>query len=252
MRPSPFFFVLLAACSIERGSGDAATETRSFDATEAISVESFVEVDIELGADIRAIDLTCDDNLLEHIVTEVEGSTLVIRTERGMVLNPRTTCTASVKLPALRELHVAGSGSGKVSSPIETLERVTVSGSGSAEIASATACEVELRVSGSGALRIGSLASTCGVEATVSGSGALEVAGSAEELVGRVSGSGALRASELHVRDLDGTVSGSGDLYGFASESAVVRISGSGSVHLFGDTPDVNSEISGSGELLTE
>ena len=250
MRTVPFL-ILLAACTVQRGSGVAATETRSFGATDAIAVASFLDVDIELGADIQAIDVTCDDNLLEHIVTEIDGGVLRIRTRQGTLLKPRTACTASVKLPTLRRLTVSGSGSATVAAPIEDLERVSVSGSGSAVIDAATGCDVELEVSGSGSLTVGAL-EACTVTTNVSGSGDIQVAGHADEVASKISGSGTIRAESLEAIALDASVSGSGDLYGFASVSADVRITGSGSVHLFGDATDVDSDITGSGRLTRD
>ncbi len=63
-----------------QGSGTLATETRPLDAFHALSASQGIEVSVSNGGSYAA-SVTADDNLLEHVSTEVSDGTLFVAVE---------------------------------------------------------------------------------------------------------------------------------------------------------------------------
>lgn len=251
-RPLPALSALLflGGCFTQHGSGRPETVVRNLDPVSGVDVAGFYDVRVSVGAALDLVEVTCDDDLLAHIVTEVRDGVLFVHTEPGRNLSPRAECHLDVKAGALDEVTVSGSGSVVTEGVSADLRSVRVSGSGRVELDQAIADDVQLDVSGSGSVTVGSLVGRR-VDVDVSGSGGVGLSGIADVLDARVSGSGTVDARDLAVLDASAEVSGSGSVALTATDSADVRISGSGSVSVAGGAA-VTSDISGSGTLLVE
>ncbi|MBS1794599.1 MAG: DUF2807 domain-containing protein [Acidobacteria bacterium] len=94
-----------------QGSGTAKTETRSLSGFKEIKVENALHVEVTVQKDF-AFTITADDNLLEHIKTEVSGGTLVIATKDNIA--PKTKIEIRVSLPELTKLNVSGASTAVV------------------------------------------------------------------------------------------------------------------------------------------
>lgn len=108
-----------------------------------------------------------------------------------------------------------------------------------------------LAVSGSGSLISNeTLTADDHIEMKVSGSGNMDVHADVPTIISGVSGSGTLILAG-RTRDLECTVSGSGDLKGreLLSENTVVHVSGSGSANVFASV-SLNAKVSGSGDVV--
>jgi hypothetical protein len=106
----------------------------------------------------------------------------------------------------------------------------------------------EVTVSGSGDVRVEGIGSDI-FRAEVSGSGKVEASGEVQRVDAEVSGSGDLELAELASRDAIAEVSGSGSIHLHATESLDASVSGSGDIVYAGDPPDVESDVSGSGDI---
>lgn len=220
---------LSVSCSgrIVQGSGNLVAEDRPVSNFERIHLSGSGEVIvIQDGAESLVVET--DDNILEYVVTDVRGGTLVLGFEpmSGQIVNP-TQLTFTV--------HV------------DTLDRLDVSGSGVVTADTLTADNLELDVSGSGEISLG----TCAAEEVrvhISGSGAVELAGEGREQDIDISGSGNYLATDFESSRATINVSGSGDAALWVSETLDASISGSGSVSYYGN-PQISSTGSGSGSL---
>ena len=95
-----------------KGSGTPKTETRSVSGFREVNARGAVNLDISVGPEY-SLSIEADDNLLEHIQTEVSGGALVIES-RNEKINPTTKINVRVTMPELVELELAGASTGKV------------------------------------------------------------------------------------------------------------------------------------------
>lgn len=219
---------LLAACTVVDGDGNLTTETRAVGEFDAIQIEGEVEVEVLSSQAEHGIDVTCDDNLQEYILTEVTGSTLVIREQNRVSVKPSGLCVVQVDTTALTSLELSGAA------PVAGRELGTLS---------------EVRLSGSGEMDLRDL-DTEDVELYLSGSGGMMVTGAADLLRVDLSGSGDVDARALEAIDAEVRVSGSGDAFIHASRSVDARVSGSGDVEVYGDPKRVDTDATGSGAIV--
>ena len=187
------------------GSGTPKTETRDVPAFDALAVSGSIVLDVSHDA-AQSLAITVDDNLLEHVATEVSGTTLTIRPRRS--ISPKTPLTVKAVLARpLRSLGTSGTVSGAV-----------VGASGEV---------LELELGGSSELRVAGTVRR--LDASLSGSGTLD----ARALMGddvEVTISGAATVSVHAAKTLAATISGSGTVRYAGSPQVTKTISGAGTV----------------------
>lgn len=201
-------------------------ETREVRGFHAISNSGSIVVEVRLD-NTESVRLTGDDAAIRQIETVVEGGTLKIRFKRQSYRNSWGKVTAYVSAKRLDALTQSGSGSITVLDPIGSKE-LNVSLSGSGRIAFESAAEVcNASVSGSGRILANGRATEC--NASISGSGRFDGSGLKSQTANvKVSGSGNM---DLHVdRQLDASISGSGNITYSGDAQTNVRTSGSGRV----------------------
>jgi predicted small secreted protein len=217
--------ILLSACNIVRGSGDLVTESRDVSGFDSIDLSGTGEVIITQGEG-ESLTIETDDNIMEHITSEVRGGTLYLGTEDlTNILPTRLVFTLGV----------------------DELSAADVSGSGSIEAGSIETDSLELDVSGSGSVNVDSL--TAGdLSVRISGSGDIKLAGEVPEQDIDISGSGNYGAGDLLSETAIISVSGSGAATLWATGSLDADVSGSGSIDYYGN-PTVTSSTSGSSDI---
>ena len=205
-------------------AGHTTVDTRDLANFSAITVGGNAHVTVMEGDEFSVV-VTTDENLQEHVVTRVDGSTLEI-TQQYSYLGTAPRVEVDVTLPSLS--HATFRGSSDASIRVTNPESLDVSVSGSAD--------VDLHAN----------AST--LTATVSGSGSITAHGTVAKASLSVSGSGDIDGTNLTAGDASVRVSGSGDVSLRARTTLDARVSGSGHVTYFGE-PDVSENVSGSGSI---
>ena len=202
--------LLLGACDDDgltglRGSGNISTESRAVQGFNRIAVSGSAEVVLTQGPE-EALTVAADDNLLEHVRTEVTGDTLSLGFESGRYA-PSEPLQFNVTVQELRGLHL--SGATRVDAAHITTDRLGVSASGSSKITLAGQATVQdVSSSGSSQYDAGQLESET-VTVTASGVSNVTVWANAELEV-RTSGSSSVR---YYGRPrLNQSISGSGSL----------------------------------------
>jgi len=172
------------------GSGVPATETRTLPPFERVELAGANNVSVRVGGE-QSVVVHADDNLIDRVLTDVDGGRLVIDNESGSY-TPSTEMRVDVTVQSLDDVTLSGSGKIAVTDVAADDLTVTLSGSGALD-ASGTADRLEVSLSGSGDARLGSLV-TRDARAVVSGSGriALNVT---DSLDASVPGSGAITYS---------------------------------------------------------
>jgi hypothetical protein len=190
---------LLAACVISVGGSSctwASIEGSGVEASQAREVPAFRRVHISGSADLRAevggaqtLRVSCDDNLLQHVKTEVRGDTLHIGMEPGSY-SFRRDLRVELSVPALDGISISGSGNASVVGLSGAVFEVAISGSGDVH-ALGTVERLTASVSGSGDMDFTGLHARA-AQVQISGSGDIAVDAS-EELTVQISGSGDVR-----------------------------------------------------------
>jgi hypothetical protein len=214
-----------------KGNGNRVTETRDVGSYEEVSVAGWFDVELVSGQE-GTLEVKGEENLLEHLVTEVKNGTLVIKTESGYNLQPSSWRSDGILITV----------------PVQDLSGVSLSGSG--DIRGKTRLEAETFsavMSGSGDIELEVYSEQ--VEATLSGSGNLIMRGRSGSLTVSVSGSGDVDAYGLEARSVDASVSGSADIRVTVTGSLKARVSGSGDIHYRGNPETIDSKSAGSGDV---
>lgn len=232
-----------------KGNGREVTVERQVGEYESISVAGSYEVTLVQGKE-GEISISGEENLVEHIVTEVSNGKLTIKTERYFNLIPSLKSTnIRIKVPVKDIEGITLSGSGSVVTDLTLRSpkfNTTLSGSGDISAAVDTD-ELKVTISGSGDIKLNVKASE--VKVQIAGSGDSELKGTTERIEVNVSGSGDLYAFDLLSNTADINIAGSADVKVNVREMLRTKIVGSGDVHYKGN-PRIDSKIVGSGDLI--
>ena len=219
--------LLLSACTMVRGSGNLITETRDVSNFERVDLSGSGDVIITQGEE-ESLTVETDNNLMQHVTTNVRGRTLHL----GM--NIRQTGFAS---PTRLVFTLQ----------VKDLTGLDLSGSGSIAAATLTTDRLDADLSGSGALAIDEIRADQ-LRLDLNGSSNVQVAGEVNSLNIDISGSSDVRAGDLRSDAVNVQISGSGATTVWAVEKLNVDLSGSGSVRYYGE-PTLDSSTSGSGTV---
>lgn len=176
--------VLLAACTT--GSGDIVTEERTVGDFNSIDVGSALNVDLTVDQDAEpSVTVAYDDNVIDRVVTEVRGGTLVVEIDGQVSTFGGGNRVITIVANELVTLDVSGavdlSGSGDVDDYV-----LIASGASDVDLRDLTASSVELEVSGASDVRLHASSSVTG---EVSGASDVTVYGDPDNI--RVDTSGA-------------------------------------------------------------
>ena len=216
-----------AGCELIGEEGSGVLVTRSVDVgagVRAVEVgDSFVAT-ISVGAATPSASVTIDDNLVDHLVIEVDDEVLRVELS-GRVRD--ATLGLEVALPALLVLEASGGSRVQVEGGLDGEIEIGASG---ASIVHVDAVELdEFRLDVSGASRVETGGTAASIEADVSGASELDLAGvEAEVVVVDVSG-----ASTVDVT---------------VEDQLEANASGASTVRYRGD-PDVRVDASGSSSV---
>ncbi len=207
-------------------------ETRKVEAFNEISLSIPANLYLTQGATNEVI-IEADEDMLQKIETEVDGSELVIKFEKWYDYKGIGSINVYITIKDIKKLSVAGSGDIIAKSAIKT------EGLG-------------FNISGSGSILINDL-DTKEVTAIITGSGDVKVQGKskAQELDVTVTGSGDFEAQNLEFNEAELNITGSGSIYAFVSGELDAVITGSGKIYYKGK-PLINANITGSGKIKSD
>lgn len=202
--------------------GEQTSETRDLKTFDKIVLDGSADVNITVG-DPQKVEIQTDSGYLDLIKTEVKNHTLYISQERHHWRGTNV----------LFEISVAN------------LTGITIDGSGDFDIRNVDSDTFDIEIDGSGDVYLSGKSDSFGVE--IDGSGDVILEGGCNSLVVEVDGSGDIDTRSLTCKSADVTVEGSGDVDVFASDVAIVDMSGSGDVTIYGNPDRLRPRVSGSG-----
>ncbi|MEH6406403.1 MAG: head GIN domain-containing protein [Leeuwenhoekiella sp.] len=213
-----------------KGNGNKKTITRSISDYDKVNVSGSFDVFLVAGKE-GEITIEAVENLMEYIITETEGNSLKIKTEKGYNLQPSNRMGIIITVP------------------FEDLDEVTLAGSGDIQNKDLIKSNsFECSVSGSGDMVLDVEGGD--IEASVAGSGDLTLRGSADKLEVNVTGSGDIHGKEMKAHDTEANVTGSGDIViNCDGGNLKARVTGSGDIQYVGDPAKEDFKVTGSGSI---
>ena len=155
------------------GSGDVVSEDRIVDSFDNLEISSGVDVEllVDPGA-APSVSVAVDDNLLDQLVTEVRGSTLVVEFD-GPVTIVSGDHLVTVTVGSLESIDVSGGADLTGSGTIDAY-RLNASGGADVDLSNLEAGDVQVDVSGGADVEVFATAS---VEGEASGGSNVRVVG---------------------------------------------------------------------------
>ncbi len=207
-----------------RGNGNVEKEIRNVRSFDAIDVSSAFEVELT-QSDEESLVIEADENLLDHIYTEVIGGTLKIYT-RGNIRNINTM-KAYISFKMIDEIELSGACEVKGMNKMK-FESFVIDASGASEVDINFAASV--------------------VKLDLSGATEIRFAGFADELYIDSSGASEIYAIDFEVKDCEVDASGASTIKIFVTENLEVEASGATTVRYKGK-PAVDLDTSGASSI---
>jgi hypothetical protein len=240
--------LLMAGCAEVKGSGVRIEQTREIPVFTKVLNSTAVNVRIN-PVDGKPNTLTCDDNVVDLIETEVKRDELQVTTKGpGYVVS--VACVLDVQATVLESVVSSGSGTVEGTGPFQEVASVNSSGSGGVSLDGVFGAGLSAVNSGSGALTLLDVTAST-VTVSSSGAGASTLEGNATSGTFTLSGSGAVDASALSLATATVASTGSGDLTLNVSDTVSGSLSGSGDVIVSGGA-EVNVSTAGSGGVIEQ
>lgn len=172
------------------GSGVIKRESRQVGEFTKVSFAGGADLKIAAGAEEGSCELQCDENLLQHISTDVVNGELQIRMANGSRISPTKGLQIEISVPALAQLDLAGGTTTSIKGMKQSEFQVKLAGShdldcagevDSAQFEAAGACKI-----------LASQLKTKSTSIEMAGSGTAEVQAS-DTLTVEIAGSGTVR-----------------------------------------------------------
>ena len=223
----------IGACKKENecitGNGDIKQETRDVGEYNTVTASGAFNITFAQTS-ISQVDLFGDSNILPIIKTTVANKNLNISTDGSTCYTTNNTVEITLSSPLITRLTLDGSGK--------------IVGNG--------LNQDDLYYQTNGAAVINSSFTVKNFESHINGSGNASYVGTAETSILTITGTGSIFASTLFTDKCTVTISGVGDVRIHVNEELNVIISGTGSVYYSGDPGIINTNITGSGQLIKE
>ncbi len=212
------------------GNGNITKDARTLGSFTSIASGGSWDVIISYGTDKNVI-VEADENLLSHIITEVKGDKLNIKTENYVNLKSKNKIKIYVSLTKITSISLAGSGNitgvGNFTNDDKT--NFSVAGSGNINLDFKNIDKATISIAGSGNVNLKGKTETLGVS---------------------IAGSGDAICKELVADEVKVSIAGSGSAKVNASSSLKVSIVGSGDVYYTGTVTNISKSVAGSGKVV--
>jgi len=224
----PVVFIFLLSCNQgvrEVGNGNMETKKIDVDNFDEVSVYGNYSIFLE-QSDQPGLTLTADENLMKYIEASVNGSKLEIESTKNIKSDEGLELYITYK--ELKELEVGGASSIENEGILRGKSfNLDMSGAGSVEM------NVELEQ----------------LSLTISGAGSVKFKGVVEEQDIDMSGAGEYGAEDLRSQICKISISGVGGADVNVEQKLVGEVSGVGGITYFGNPPDVQTNVSGLGNI---
>ena len=210
-----------------RGSGHVISENRTASGFNSIEVSGAIDVYVKQDS-TTSVKVEADDNILQYIVVQTEGSTLEIYTEGHIRLRPSNKIKVYVSNLQYKDIQVSGASSVRSENEITSTDMLDVSLSGASE----------------GRIEVNAPK----VSVNLSGASNANIKGKTKDFEGGASGASEIRGFDLLTENADVDASGASSIEIYASVKIGGQASGASSVNYKGNA-QVNVEKSGASSV---
>ena len=208
------------------GNGHVVEETRDIRNFKSLKVSSGIDVFITQGDNI-SLRLEADENLLEHIKTEVVDGQLKIFTDNNIRM--AKSKKVYLKYEELESIHVSSAGDVKGENTLHT-------------------GNLKLRLSSAGDIKLEVVADE--IDLQISSSGNATLTGKTGYLEAGLSSAGNLNAFDLQAAKADVSVSSAGNARIYVTDEARFKCSSAGDIVYKGDPKVLESSTSSGGDII--
>lgn len=230
--PFIVLIILISSCNLVggekiRGNGNMKTENRTISSFDAVYVSGNTDLFVKQDS-IFSVRIEADENLMEYIITELDGSTLKIRSKDGVNLKSSRSIKVYVSAPSFKHFNASGSCNIFGENKITSSEAIAIDISGASDV------KMELMAPQ--------------IETDLSGASSLTLAGQTKDFKVNGSGSTDINCFDLQTENTIIELSGAGSASVFASLKLDVRSSGAADVRYKGNAT-VSQKLSGAGSV---
>jgi hypothetical protein len=232
-----------------RISGPVVEEVREVSGFTGVELATSGNLTIEVG-ESEELRIEAPSDLMQDIVTDVRGDTLVIDIRPGVNVRLGTSQSPNYYLTVTELDEIIISSSGDIEAPDLEAKRfsVTISSSGRLDIGDLDADTLDVRVTSSGDMRMAKLLANR-IEVDISSSGNVDISGGeVEEQDITITSSGEYRARDLDSAVAEVRLSSSGSATIRVQERLTANLSSSGDVRYAGN-PTVEARTTSSGKV---
>jgi len=211
-----------------RGSGKVVEETRAVSGVTGVELATLGTLKIKVG-DTESLLIKAENNLMEHIETEVIGGKLRIGTPDNVNLDPKRSV--------------------KYTLTVTSLDTIVISSSGDIQAPDLEAGKFSITIRSSGNLEMGVLNADT-LEVDISSSGNLDIGGGQVKTQNiTINGSGKYKAKDLESEDAEVNINSSGSATIWVLDSLKANLGSSGDLRFRGN-PTLDATANSSGKVI--
>jgi len=202
--------------------------------TQDLNIADFTGVHLSFSGDVylrqgntQSVRVEGQQNLIDHLNTDVVDGVWKMKFNAKNV-NYKSKFKVYITVPTLTYAKVSGSGDMNTQGKFTGLNDLVAGVSGSGDLVMDVECKT--------------------LSVKVSGSGDVEMSGNANDANIKVTGSGTYDGYEMKTRNCEASVTGSGDISTYASETLIANVTGSGDIDYKGSAR-VKAKVTGSGDI---
>lgn len=243
--------LLLFSCGFiqERGSGIIVSEERELSPFSRITYALPGVVEIREGENF-SLTLSVDDNIIDHISTDVSGGELIIEIADPFLVFCDYDLSIALTAPALPDMETTSSGNFAIHDAFEKEDlNLATSSSGSIRFVEPVVLgDLDAVIDSSGDIRFEGVLTADRADLTVNSTGDIILNGSTPILNIRINSSGSVQVFDFTCSHADISIDSSGSAYVHVTDSLTGRINSSGWIIYRGD-PVVLVDRNSSGDI---
>lgn len=227
-----------------KGSGDVIEEIRGVPDFTKIEVQGGLAVDVKCGKKTE-IAIDAEDNLISHIVTDVEGDKLIVKTSRSISATKDIKINISVE--NIDELKATGASRIKMDGFKNESLNVDANGASKVKLEGETE-DLMIKATGASNIKLDDI-KTEKIYVELTGASDLKATGTAEDINIKGTGASSIDMEDLKAQSVMLDLSGASNVKINVKETLKVKATGASSVRYSGSPEDIQSDLSGASKL---
>lgn len=228
-----FLGIFFQACINETIKPSSVITTKEYDFSNftSLDVSNDFKVYVSFSDDEEKVSIEVNENLLEHVVVELNNSNLEIRLKNNLNIRGNETLNAYVTTSAIADFQASGDAEIYLNNKL---------------ISDNTSIKL------SGDSRFDGILETTNLDANIKGDSYLKLVGFTDNLDINLSGDSKIERYGFSVKSLKIDLKGDSEGYLTVTESIDIKATGDSKFHYKGDATIVREDLSGDSKLVKE